>query len=98
MQAPTIRFATSTMSHFVFLLLLLMYTMHIEGDYPEIASFSQWNETRFRKFTEKDKITGLLRENLRPASSLFPTVLFVIMIYTLGMLRFSQSSNDIKIN
>ena len=101
MQAPTIRFATSTMSHFVFLMLLMMATVHIGENYPEITSIRQLNDDRLSRFSQEEKMIGLLRENLRPASYLFTKVLYIIIIFTLGMgftiVNFLLKANLLKI-
>lgn len=36
MQCPTMRFATSTLSHLMFLILLLLVTFHFEDEYRTI--------------------------------------------------------------
>ena len=61
-----------------------MATMRIGENYPEISSVAQWNDTRFSRYSQEEKLVGLLRENLRPATHLFTYFLYVIIIFTLG--------------
>lgn len=89
MRCPTSRFATSTISHIAFLLLLAVATLRIgETSYPMVLSNDEivGNITRLAKYSESDRARGRLRETMRPDTPTITYIQYTILLWVVGAL------------
>ena len=87
MRCPTTRFATSTISHIAFLLLLAVATLRIgDGSYPLVMSTDEIasNLTRLSRYSEGERVRGRMRETMRPDMPTITYIQYIILIWVLG--------------
>ncbi|XP_012943366.1 uncharacterized protein LOC101855595, partial [Aplysia californica] len=86
MRCPVTKFITHTTSHMCFLILLAAATFRITESNVAITHTDDVNHPRYVHLTYEEKIQSLLKETLRPASTLITHVQICIVFWVLGLL------------
>ncbi|XP_076452337.1 short transient receptor potential channel 7-like [Babylonia areolata] len=86
MRCPVTKFITHTTSHMCFLVLLAAATFRITESDVTITDTSELTDVRYKSLTKDEKIQSLLKETLRPASTLITHVQICIVFWILGLL------------
>ncbi|XP_046582915.1 short transient receptor potential channel 3-like [Haliotis rubra] len=86
MRCPVTKFITHTTSHICFLILLAAATFRITESGETITSTTEMNETKYAHLSSEEKIQNILKETLRPASTLITHVQICIVFWILGLL------------
>ena len=84
MRCPVTKFITHTTSHMCFLVLLAAATFRITESGVTITDTSELTDSRYKSLTKDEKIQSLLKETLRPASTLITHVQICIVFWILG--------------
>ena len=86
MRCPVTKFITHTTSHICFLVLLAVATFRLSESGVSITSTREFNEAHYAHLSSEEKIESLLKETLRPASTLLTHVQICIVFWILGEL------------
>ncbi|KAL5019007.1 hypothetical protein ScPMuIL_004729 [Solemya velum] len=86
MRCPITKFITHTTSHFCFLVLLAVATFRLSESGLSITKTSELTDPRFTHLSHDEKIQSLLKDTLRPASTLLTHVQICIVFWILGLL------------
>ncbi|XP_060584215.1 short transient receptor potential channel 7-like isoform X6 [Ruditapes philippinarum] len=86
MRCPVTKFFTHTTSHICFLILLAVATFRLSEGNVSIRSTRDMKDAHYSHLTEEEKIESLLKETLRPASTLLTHVQICIVFWILGLL------------
>ncbi|KAH3872990.1 hypothetical protein DPMN_036214 [Dreissena polymorpha] len=86
MRCPVTKFITHTTSHLCFLMLLAVATFRISESSVSIRSTADLQLPNNAHFSREEKIESLLKETLRPASTLLTHVQMCIVFWILGLL------------
>ncbi|KAL8607311.1 hypothetical protein ACOMHN_039461 [Nucella lapillus] len=86
MRCPVTKFITHTTSHMCFLVLLAAATFRITESDVSISDTSELMDPRYKSLTKDEKIQSLLKETLRPASTLITHVQICIVFWIMGLL------------
>ena len=84
MRCPVTKFITHTTSHICFLVLLAVATFRLSESGVSITSTREINEAHYAHLSKEEKIESLLKETLRPASTLLTHVQICIVFWILG--------------
>ena len=86
MRCPVTKFITHTTSHICFLVLLAVATFRLSESGVSITTTRELNEAHYAHLSSEEKIESLLKETLRPASTLLTHVQICIVFWILGEL------------
>ncbi|XP_045214496.1 short transient receptor potential channel 7-like isoform X4 [Mercenaria mercenaria] len=86
MRCPVTKFFTHTTSHICFLILLAVATFRLSEGNVSIGSTKDMKDSHYSHLSEEEKIESLLKETLRPASTLLTHVQICIVFWILGLL------------
>ncbi|XP_076459396.1 short transient receptor potential channel 7-like isoform X2 [Babylonia areolata] len=86
MRCPVTKFITHTTSHMCFLVLLAAATFRITESGVTITDTNELTDPRYKALSQDEKIQSLLKETLRPASTLITHVQICIVFWILGLL------------
>ncbi|KAK7491231.1 hypothetical protein BaRGS_00017502 [Batillaria attramentaria] len=86
MRCPVTKFITHTTSHMCFLVLLAAATFRITESDVTIQETSELHDPRYSSLRQEEKVQSLLKEKLRPASTLITHVQICIVFWILGLL------------
>ncbi|KAL4240893.1 hypothetical protein ACF0H5_001675 [Mactra antiquata] len=86
MRCPVTKFFTHTSSHICFLILLAVATFRLSESNVSIRSTKDLQDPHYSHLTDDEKIDSLLKETLRPASTLLTHVQICIVFWILGLL------------
>ncbi|XP_074649130.1 short transient receptor potential channel 7-like [Tubulanus polymorphus] len=86
MRCPVTKFITHTISHLCFLVLLAAATFRLEEKYFPITTTMDFHSERYGHLSQREKTESLMKETLRPASTLITHVQICIMFWILGLL------------
>ena len=84
MRCPVTKFITHTTSHMCFLVLLAVATFRVTESDVTITDTSELTDPRYKSLSKEEKIQSLLKETLRPASTLITHVQICIVFWILG--------------
>ncbi len=90
MRCPATRFATSTISHLVFLILLAVATLRIgDVEYSHVTDPYRHvcNVTLGTEISEMECIQGILHETLRPKSQIITYIQLGIILFVVGIIQ-----------
>ncbi|KAL8623911.1 hypothetical protein ACOMHN_054252 [Nucella lapillus] len=88
MRCPVTKFVTHTTSHMCFLVLLAAATFRITESGVTITDTAELTDPRYKALSKDEKVHSLLKETLRPASTLITHVQICIVFWILGLLWF----------
>ncbi|XP_025087997.1 short transient receptor potential channel 3-like isoform X2 [Pomacea canaliculata] len=86
MRCPVTKFITHTTSHMCFLVLLAAATFRITESDVTLTDTSELHDARYASLEIEEKVQSLLKETLRPASTLITHVQICIVFWILGLL------------
>ncbi|RUS82324.1 hypothetical protein EGW08_009914, partial [Elysia chlorotica] len=86
MRCPVTKFITHTTSHMCFLILLAAATFRITESTVAITNSTDIYHQRYAHLSYEEKAQSLLKETLRPASTLITHVQLCIVFWILGLL------------
>ncbi|XP_033739855.1 short transient receptor potential channel 3-like [Pecten maximus] len=86
MRCPVTKFITHTTSHMCFLVLLAAATFRLTESGVSITSTREMNSPAFVHLSHEEKIQSLMKETLRPSSTLLTHVQICIVFWILGLL------------
>ncbi|XP_050393600.1 short transient receptor potential channel 7 isoform X3 [Patella vulgata] len=86
MRCPVTKFITHTTSHICFLTLLSAATFRITESGVSITTTDELDDARYSHLSKDETINSLLKETLRPASTLITHVQICIVFWILGLL------------
>ncbi|XP_041362796.1 short transient receptor potential channel 7-like [Gigantopelta aegis] len=86
MRCPITKFITHTTSHGCFLVLLAVATFRITESSVSITSTDELDDPQYMALSHDEKVQSLLKETLRPASTLITHVQMCIVFWISGLL------------
>ncbi|XP_052788308.1 short transient receptor potential channel 7-like isoform X2 [Mya arenaria] len=86
MRCPVTKFFTHTTSHLCFLVLLAVATFRVSEGHVFLRSTADLDDPSTAHLPREEKIDSLLKETLRPASTLLTHVQICIVFWILGLL------------
>ena len=85
MRCPITKFITHTTSHGCFLVLLAVATFRITESSVSITSTDELDDPQYMTLSHEEKVHSLLKETLRPASTLITHVQMCIVFWISGI-------------